>query len=116
MDNKNYMRNSGFFDRSGRRRPGIIAQSIPQKIQKEDPSKEDRENRQNILQEIETRCGQGEELDIVVAEIAGRKEIKQQFDYYEKNGIVNLAEIFKNWYQSYIKNYGNDKFYPEGLR
>ena len=113
---KNFYRNSSFYTKSGHRKPGVITQSMPQEGQKEDPSIEDRENRQSVLQEIEKRCGQGESLDIVVTEIAARKEIKQQFDYYEKNGIGNLAEIFKNWYQSYIKNQGRDKFYPGGIR
>jgi len=74
----------------------------------------DTQNRHNILKEIETRCKQGEDLDSIITEIAEREEVKQQFDYYIKNGITDLSGIFKNWYQSYIKNQGNDKFYPGG--
>ena len=113
---KYFLKNSQFYTKSGHRRSGVITQSMPPEGEREDPSKEDRKNRQNILQEIEKRCGQGEDLDTVIAEIAEREEVKQQFDYYEKNGITDLSGIFKNWYQSYIKNQGNDKFYPGGIR
>ena len=113
---RRFSRNPQIFNKSGRMRPGVITRTMPQESLKEDPSKEDRKNRQNVLKEIEKRCKQGEDLNTVVAEIAGREEVKQQFDYYIKNGIADLAEIFKNWYQSYIKNQGRDKFYPGGIR
>lgn len=48
----------------------------------------------------------GGKIDDIIEEIANREEIKKQFDYYEKNGIKDLAPIIKNWYESYNKNKG----------
>ena len=76
----------------------------------------DTQIRNNILNEIKKRCEKGENLDSIVTEIAGREKVKQQFDYYIKNGITDLSGIFKNWYQSHMKNQGRDKFYPGGIR
>ena len=110
-------RNSFSFNPRGEYRPNSKNTIHIEESKESKKISADTQSRQNILQEIETRCGQGENLDEVVAEIAGREEVKQQFDYYEKNGIADLSGIFKNWYQSYIKNQGrNNRVKLGGIR
>ena len=65
---------------------------------------DDTMNRKNVLNEIGERCKTGEKLDDIVKELAEREEIKQQFDYFIKNGITDLASIFKNWYEGIQRN------------
>lgn len=64
---------------------------------------EDTINRRRVLNEMIVRCNNNESLDDIVNEIAQREEIKKQFDYYVKNGITDLAPIFKNWYNAHEK-------------
>ena len=65
---------------------------------------EDTKKRAEILKEIEERSAKSEDINEIVNEIADREEIKEMFSYYAKNGITDLASIFKNWYISYKKN------------
>ena len=104
MPNKYYMQNSDFFNKIGKRRPVVYVNKARVEIERENPAAKDTENRSKILREIEERCNNGETLDVVVAEIANREEVKTQFDYFAKNGIVDLTTIFRNWYESYARN------------
>ncbi len=86
------------FDRHGNYRPG--SQAFHRELDKAALS-DDTKNRKKILDEISQRCENNEKLDDVVNEIAQRDEVKKQFDYYFKNGIKDLASIFKNWYMNF---------------
>ena len=83
--------------------PGKLLKQRIEKTGKE--ISDDSINRSNVVKEIEKRCNAGENLDEVAKEIAKREEIKQQFSYFEKNGITTpLYEMFKNWYIGKQKN------------
>jgi len=86
------------FDRGGRYKGEIMFSRVEKTVSS------DTENRRHVIEEIKERCNNGEKIDKIVEEIAARQNIKEQFDYYIKNGITDLTSIFKNWYQSYEKN------------
>lgn len=91
-----------FYSRGGRAKTNDIYYG-PQ--EKERVVSDDTKNRNRVLEEIENRCKNGEDLDTIVNEIAGRPEIKEQFAYYIKNGVVTpLETIFKNWYLAKQRN------------
>ncbi len=97
-------RSSYNFRKNGSYRPGSSSDFHISLVNKES---DDYMNRQRVLDEIKTRCEKNnEKLDNVVDEIVKRKEIKEQFDYFTKNGITDIASIFKNWYNGYRKNKG----------
>ena len=110
-----YKKNSTFYDRNGGRRPGVFVSNINVHL-KDNVTDEDSNNREKVLMEIKERCSLGEELNIVVSEIAERKEIKQQFKYFIKNGIIDLASIFKNWYEAAERNKEKNRKFNGGIR
>ncbi len=93
-------RNPKIFKRNGNYRSG--SKSLVNTVVKKE-NNDDQKNRQKIVQEIVARCN-AENLDDIVNEISQRKEVKEQFDYYIKNGITDLSSIFKNWYLGYENN------------
>jgi len=96
--------NNNSYNKNGKVRGRFFTEQLHASYPKTDPAKDDRENRTRIKMEIEERCNNGETLDVVVAEIANREDVKMQFDYLTKSGIADLATIFKNWYESYARN------------
>lgn len=74
------------------------------RISEETEYSQDTKLRMEILKEINKRVEDGENLDSIVNEISKRENVKNQFSYYAKNGITDLAGIIKNWYESYKKN------------
>lgn len=93
------------FNRQGKYRSGTMSNHKFQ--HKTFEPRDDTKNRRNVVEEIDKRYQNGEKIDDIVSDIASRKEIQEQFDYYKKNGIANLEEIFKNWYNSYNKSKDN---------
>lgn len=69
---------------------------------------EDTKLRMEILKEIAKRVDRGEKLEVIVNEISERECVKNQFSYYAKNGITDLAAIIRNWYESYKKNFSKN--------
>ena len=92
---------SPLFYKNGERRPHALPINIPKEPKQ--PS-QDTKKRAEILKEIEERCAKSENINEIVNEIAQREDVKEIFSYYAKNGITDLASIFKNWYQSYMTN------------
>ena len=96
-------RRGNSFDGKGNYIPGTQMKFFEDKKPAE--ASEDSKNRKRILDEIQKRCDKSNEnLDEVVNEIAQRSEVKEQFHYYAKNGITDLAPIFKNWYEAHKRN------------
>ena len=108
VDRRSIYSNNDIFDKNGRRRPGIVTGKIKNVNREKSPTQTDKEKRARIVEEIQKRATNGETLDTIVNEIAQRSEVKMQFEYFSKNGITDLAPIFKNWYQSYEKNKDKD--------
>ena len=75
------------------------------RITEETEFSEDTKMRMEILKEISKRTEAGENVDNIVDEISKRENVKNQFSYYAKNGITDLAAIIRNWYESYKKNF-----------
>lgn len=98
-------RNPYYFGKNGNRRPGCFSNIyISSAKEKAKEKSDDYINRQKILDEIETRCEKNNEnLDDVVDEIAQREEVKEQFNYFAKNGITDISSIFKNWYNGRVR-------------
>ena len=95
-------RNPNSFNSKGNYRGGVFSNYSTQKNNREFSS--DTQNRKRIIEEIKKRCENGEELNIVVCEIAEREDVKQQFNYYIKNGVTDLGTIFANWYKGQQKS------------
>lgn len=104
--NPNYMRNSKFFYRDGRRRPGVINESIPVKREEEDPAKADRRNREMVRRKIGELVKSGmtvkEAVRTFMKDPQNEKLIKS-FKYFD-NANVNLENIFINWCTENEKN------------
>lgn len=99
---KRGIRSPKSFDKNGNYRGGFyIDISTPK--EKTEVSK-DTEIRLRVRTEIDERCSKGENIDEVVREIAERREIKENFSYWTKNGITDIGKKLKEMYESYKKS------------
>ncbi len=98
-----YKKNNYAFNKSGFYRAGRITSSINVPIKAEDPSKNDRENRNNVLKSIEEYISKGKTLDEALEILSSDEVIKKQFEYLKRNGL-DLRNTFKSWYESYKKS------------
>lgn len=92
------------YANNSKRKTRIFSDISIRRSKEEQPADSDTENRKRILNEITVRVANGENIDEVASEIASNDEVKQQFDYYIKHGIKDLARIFKSWYETREKN------------
>ena len=107
MSNKK--RNSYSYTKSGRRRPGVFCGMINTTTDREDPAKQDRENRKEALDKINKLVENGMDLDKAVSIIAEDQEVKEKFSYLTKHGI-DIKPMLKNVYLSSKSE--DRKYYP----
>lgn len=90
-----YNRSSGFFNKSGQYRGRLKTDKSPRKKPKnaDDPAKEDRKNREEVVKEIMERVNNGEKLPEVCNELV--EKYQDKFKYLPAE---NLPNIFAGWY------------------
>lgn len=93
---KMYFKN---YDKKGRYIPGSRTDIYISKKKTEDPAAEDRENRNQVVKEIEERVNRGVPIQEACNDLV--KIYKDKFKYLQ-NG--NLAQIFADWYNGRHKN------------
>lgn len=99
------------YKSGGGRRPGMFSDYPVKKMQEENPADKDKENRLNVIKQIEKYISEGktfdEALNILCPKNDENKYIKtkytEQFEYLMRNGL-DLRNTFKSWYESYQKN------------
>lgn len=79
--------------------PGTMVNLSIAKIKTKDPAKEDRENRNQVVKEIEERVNRGVPIQEACNDLV--KIYKDKFEYLQ-NG--NLAQIFAKWYNGRHKS------------
>lgn len=102
MTSKRYMKNPQFFDRNGRRIPGVISSKIHVTIEEEDPAKKDRENRKQVVDTIINALADSENkfsLEELAEQLANDDEIRRKFTYIRSD----LAKVFISWYNGRIR-------------
>ena len=95
-------RNPNLFNSHGDYKGGALSDYSTKSTKRE--ASDDTKNRMLIIEEIKQRSSQGEKIEDIASEIAQREHIKNQFDYYIKNGITDLGTIFANWYKGQQKS------------
>lgn len=96
----------------GGRRAGMFSDYPINRKKEENPADRDKENRINVIRQIEKYISEGktldETLDILCPKNNENKYIEteytKQFEYLTKNGL-DLRNIFKSWYESYQKRF-----------
>ena len=100
MSSKLFNRNPFGYTKSGTRRRGLFTESI-NVVERDDPSKNDRENRKEAKERVAKLVEEGKSIDEAVAIVAGQEDIKQKFEYLTKNGIA-IENVLKSMYISSI--------------
>ena len=98
MDKK-FTHNGNLYDKTGRRKPGVISGEIPIKREKNNPADKDSENRCHVVDEIERLVKEG-----ITVEDACRSLVDKYKDNFKYLPERDLAQIFARWYNGRIKN------------
>lgn len=96
--NKRYLRNSKRFNKYGDYRAGSIVRRSCSRIKTDDPAKEDRENREQVVDEIRKLIDSGTAIEDACSTLV--KKYKDRFRYLPEN---RLDEIFADWYNGRMK-------------
>lgn len=96
---KRYINLNKIYDKTGRRRPGVISNAIPIKREKDNPADKDSENRCHVVDEIEKLVKEGITVEDACKNLV--EKYKDNFKYLPENA---LAQIFNGWYNGRIKD------------
>ena len=105
---KRFTNYSLYFDKNDRMRKGIITESFNTNPEFDDPAKNDRDNRREVVERIKEIIDNGKSIEEAVTEIYSTEDIRNSFKYLEKAGI-DLKKAFKSWYEGYIKRINDER-------
>lgn len=92
--------NNFWYTKNGHHRTNIATGSIPRYLKKNNPAKQDTENRKKVVEEIENLVSTGVSLDEACDMLSKNEDIRNNFKYLPQDSLKN---IFANWYNGMIK-------------